>query len=120
MREQKQRNSICRLESLLDTLLQAGIRLTLSKCNFGVRRAEILGHRVDSEGIQPPEIHVEAIGNLVEPASGNDLMRFLGLLNFFSDFVDHFAETAAPLYDVLKGTGFSKKRKNGQKFKIHD
>ena len=108
------------LESLLDTLLQAGIRLKLSKCNFGVRKAEILGHRVNSEGIQPSEAHVEAICNLVEPASGTELMRFLGLVNFFSDFVDHFAETAAPLYEVLKGTGFSKKRKHGQKFKIHD
>ena len=108
------------LESLLDTLLHAGIRLKLSKCRFGVRSTEILGHRIDGKGLHPSEAHVEAIGRLVEPASGNELMRFLGLVNFFSDFIDHFAETAAPLYEVLKGTGFSKKRKHVQKFKIHD
>lgn len=108
------------LSSLLDTLLHAEVRLTLSKCKFGVRSAEILGHRVDNEGIQPSEAHVESIGRLVEPASREELMRFLGLVNFFSDFIDHFAETAAPLYEVLKGTSFSKKRKHGQKFKIHD
>ena len=108
------------LESLLDTLLQAGVRLKLSKCSFGLRSTEILAHRVDNDGIRPSEAHIEAIGRLVEPASGDELMRFLGLVNFFSDFVDHFSETAAPLYQVLKGTGFSKKRKHGQKFKIHD
>ena len=108
------------LESLIDTLLQAGVRLKLSKCSFGVRSTEILGHRVDNGGIRPSEAHVEAIGRLTEPASGNELMRFLGLVNFFSDFVEQFSSTAAPLYDVLKGTGFSKKRKHGQKFTIHD
>lgn len=108
------------LESLLETLLRAGVRLKLSKCSFGVRSAEVLGHMIDSEGIRPSRAHVEAIGQLTEPASGNELMRFLGLVNFFSDFIDHFAETAAPLYEVLKGTGFSKKRKHGQKFRIPD
>ncbi len=47
-------------------------------------------------------------------------MRFLGLVNFFSDFVDHFADTAKPLYNVLKNTGFSKRRRHGQKFVIPD
>lgn len=61
---------------------------------------------------------MEAIRALVEPASGDELMRFLGLVNYFSDFVDHFAETAAPLYEVLKGTGLSKKRRHGQRLVI--
>ena len=108
------------LESLFDTLLRAGVRLKLSKCRFGVQSVEILGHHVENEGLRPSEAHVEAIKRLVEPASGNELMRFLGLVNFFSDFVDHFAESAAPLYDVLKGTGFSKKRNHGQKLRIPD
>lgn len=108
------------LNTLLDTLLRAGIRLKLSKCSFGVRSAEVLGHKIDSEGIRPSQAHLEAIERLTEPASGSELMRFLGLVNFFSDFIDHFAETAAPLYEVLKGTGFSKKRKHGQKFRIPD
>ncbi len=32
-------------------------------------------------------------------------MRFLGLVNYFSDFVDHFADIAKPLYSALKGMG---------------
>lgn len=94
------------LASLLDTLLHAGVRLKLSKYSFGVRSAEILEHRVDNEGLRPSDAHVEVIRQLVEPGSGDKLMRILGLVNFFSDYVDHFLETAAPLYDVLKGTGF--------------
>ncbi len=74
----------------------------------------MLGHYTDGKGLQPSAGHIAAIRALVEPASGDELMRFLGLVNYFSDFVDHFADTAKPLYNVLKGTGFSKKRRRGQ------
>ena len=106
--------------AILDLLFEAGVRLKLFKCEFGVRSAEILGNVVDERGLRPSDKHVEAIRALEMPRSGDELMRFLGLLNYFADFVDHFAETAAPLYEVLKGTGFSKKRKHGQKLVIPD
>ncbi len=47
-------------------------------------------------------------------------MRFLGLVNYFAEYVDHFADSARPLYNVLKGTGFSKRRRRGQKLIIQD
>lgn len=108
------------LESVLDLLFGCGVRLKLSKCEFGVRRAEILGHMVDENGLRPSDKHVESIRALTEPQSGDELMRFLGLVNYFAGFIDHYAESAAPLYDVLKGTGFSKKRRHGQRFLIAD
>ena len=42
------------LESLLGTLLHAGIRLKLSKCRFGVRSTEILGHHIYGKGLHLP------------------------------------------------------------------
>lgn len=109
-----------KLEALLDKLYASGARLKLSKCKFGSRSVEVLGHRVDKDGLHPSAGHVESIKSLVEPASGDELMRFLGLVNYFSDFVDHFAETAKPLYEALKGTGFSKKRRHGQRLVFKD
>ena len=64
------------LVSILDILLAAGVRLKLSKCAFGVRSTEILGHVVDANGLRPSDRHVEAIRALIEPASGDELMRF--------------------------------------------
>ena len=98
------------LNEILTILYENGVRLKLSKCSFGVREVEVLGHKVSPEGVLPSDAHVRAIRNLIEPASGNELMRFLGLMNYFSRFIDHFADIARPLYEVLKGTGFSKKR----------
>ena len=104
----------------MDLLLSAGIRLKLSKCAFGVRTTDILGHVVDENGLRPSDRNVEAIRALTEPASRDELMRFLGLVNYFTVSVDHFSETAALLYEALKGTGFSKKRRRSQRLVISD
>lgn len=39
-------------------------------------------------------------------------------MNYFSEFVDHFAETAIILYKVLEGSRFKKKRRHGQRLRI--
>ncbi len=93
---------------------KAGVRLKLSKCVFGVREISILGHIVNQEGLQPSAGHVAAIRALVEPASGEELMRFLGLVNYFASFVDHFSEAAKPLYDVLKARPFRRNAGEGK------
>lgn len=64
--------------------------------------------------------NMQAIQWLQEPASSEELMRLLGPSNYFSRFIEHFADMARPLYAVLKGTGFAKKRGRGQRFIIKD
>ncbi len=53
------------LEAILGILLSSNVRLKLSKCQFGVRCAEVLGHLVDENGLQPSIGHVQAIRALV-------------------------------------------------------
>ena len=74
------------VDAALKTFYDAGARLKLSKCLFGVREAEILGHKIDKSGIRPSDTHVAAIRLLIAPGGGEELMHFLGLMNFFSDF----------------------------------
>lgn len=54
---------------------------------------------------------MKAIRDLFEPGNGVELMRFLGLGDFFSVIVDHSAEIARPLYAVLKCTCLNPKKK---------
>lgn len=112
-----------RLESpaaVLDFLYEAAIRLKLSKCSSRVRQAEILGHVVDKNGVRWSDKHVAAIRVLEMLKSEGKLMRLLGLINLFVDILSHFAGTAATLYQVLKGTRFPKKRRQGQRLIIAD
>ena len=97
------------LDSALKIFCDDGARLKLSKCQFVVCKAKTLGHRIYRNGIKSSDAHVEAMRRLGELGGGEELMRLLELINFFSNFFDHFSEIARPLQEVLVGTGFNKK-----------
>jgi transposase InsO family protein len=99
------------LRKVLLRIRECGMKLKLSKCQFGKRSVEVLGHEVSNKGIRPSAGHLEAIKRLQEPRNGKELMRFLGLANYFSEFVENFAARAKPLYDVLSGVNVNKKKR---------
>ena len=103
---------------VLNLLSESSVRLKLSKCDVGARGTKILGYVVDEQRLRPSEKHTEAIRALVEPRSGGAPMRFLGPVNYFAEFVHHFADTAATLYEVVKGMRVSKKQQ--QRLNIPD
>lgn len=78
------------VEKVLAVLYKSRLRLKLSKCSFGKLTVEILGHRITPDGVLPSEGHIQAIRLLTKPGSGDGLMIFSGLVNYFLQFVDHF------------------------------
>jgi len=108
------------LDTVLSKMEKGGMKLKLTKCKFGVRRVEMLGHQVIPEGLLPSEGHVSAIKKLREPQNGTQLLRFIGLATYFADFIGGFAERMRPLNELLKGSGFNKKKYRGQTFHIND
>ena len=105
---------------LLDRILDAGARLQLKKCRFGVREVDALGHRVNADGISPSTSHVDAIRRLREPCDAASLLRFIGMVSFFSKFVPDAASHLAPLYQVLEGTGWNRKKPKSRPVIIQD
>jgi hypothetical protein len=91
------------LRKVLQRVHESGMKLNLSKCQFGKRAVEVLGHHVSGEGILPSAGHLEAVKSLQKPCNGRDLMRFIGMTNYFSDFLKDFSERARPQYEVLAG-----------------
>ena len=81
------------LDEVLWRLQAATMKLKLRKCRFGTPRAEFLGHVIDEEGKRPSDASVAAIRALKEPKNGSELLRFLGLVNYFGDFVEDFCQS---------------------------
>jgi len=100
------------LEGVLSRMKAAGMKLKLAKCRFGVRSVEVLGHRVTPDGLLPSEGHIQAIKELREPRNGTQLLRFIGLMTYFADFIADFADKSRPLNDLLRGSGFNKKKRH--------
>jgi hypothetical protein len=78
--------------------------LKLKKCGFGKDSIEILGHAIRQGEVRPNDALRECVSRFNEPTNATELLRLLGVLQFFSAHVDHLAEMAAPLYQVLEGT----------------
>ena len=61
------------------------------ECRFGITQAKFLGHIVSKNDIIPDDFKNE-IKKIVLPDSVTKLRPFLGLFNFYMDFIDHFEE----------------------------
>jgi transposase InsO family protein len=96
--EQHQRH----LKLVFERLRNHHMVVNPAKCVFGAQEVEYLGHKISSEGTQPPAARVSAINNFPRPETVKDLRRFLGIVNFYRRFVKNAASIQAPLHAFLK------------------
>jgi len=90
------------LDKTLERLQRHGLTCNPEKCRFGETEISFLGHLVTSEGIDKQPEKLEGIKNFPTPTKIRDLRKFLGVCNWYSQFVDNYADTIAPLTDRLK------------------
>ena len=92
------------LASVLGKLQQHGWKLNRKKCEFMVTNLEVLGHRVSHGQIAVKPSYVNEVETWPEPTSKKELQQFLGLVGFYSKFIQGYSEMAAPLTS-LTGKG---------------
>jgi hypothetical protein len=80
---------------VLERSRDANMRLKLAKCKFGKNEVELLGHKVRFKEERPNDWHRYCLQRFEEPTKLTEVLRFLGLLQFFKACVDHLAELAA-------------------------
>ncbi|XP_026046823.1 uncharacterized protein K02A2.6-like [Astatotilapia calliptera] len=97
-----ERDHLKRLEEVLTRLEKHGVRVKLSKCHFLQSSVEYLGHRIDRDGLHPLEEKVAAIANAPEPTNVTELKSFLGLLNYYSRFLENPSTILQPLHNLLR------------------
>ena len=76
---------------------QAGLKLTIEKCHFGVRPVEFLGRSISPEGISPQARKIQNfLGKLRFPKSEKALQRYLGFVNYYRNYIPRMAEKLKP------------------------
>jgi hypothetical protein len=82
------------IQQVFDRLRAANVSLKSSKCKFFMDEVLFLGHTVNAKGISLDLEKIAAILNFPEPKNVNDVLRFLGLCNFYRRFIKDFAYIA--------------------------
>uniref|UniRef100_A0A5S6Q037 RNA-directed DNA polymerase n=1 Tax=Trichuris muris TaxID=70415 RepID=A0A5S6Q037_TRIMR len=89
------------LTDVFSRLATYGLRVNPEKCVMGAQALVFLGHLVDRRGIKPSPDNVSAIQNFPRPKTLKQLRQFLGMLNFYRNFLPDIACTLKPLDNLV-------------------
>jgi len=68
----------------------------------GFTELTCLGHTVNEHGRRPDTKKTIAISALKDPSNVSELATFLGMTNFYSEYVPHYAAVTYPLNELRK------------------
>ena len=90
------------LRQVLDTLGQHQMRVNMKKPQLFMNSVQFCGHILVEGKRFPAPDKLSAIKDWELPKTVTALRGFLGLANYYSSYVPHFAEHAAPLTSMLQ------------------
>jgi Reverse transcriptase (RNA-dependent DNA polymerase) len=90
------------LEVALAVLRKEKLFAKKSKCEFGKKQVEFLGHVISGEGVMVDQEKVKAVLSWPDCKNVKEVRSFLGLAGFYRRFVEHFAQKAHALTELTK------------------
>jgi hypothetical protein len=92
---------------VLQLLKEQQLYVKPSKCFFGVKEVEYLGHIVSHEGVKVDPNNIKAMMDWSIPKKLKNLRGFLGLTGYYRKFVRNYGRIVAPLTTLTKKDAFS-------------
>ena len=88
---------------LLQSAREANVKFNAAKLQYKVSEDKYMGNIMSESGLKPDGEKVRAvIIEMRSPQSKEELHRFLGMVNYFSQFIPQQSEITAPLRKLLK------------------
>ncbi|XP_064468593.1 uncharacterized protein LOC135380865 [Ornithodoros turicata] len=88
------------LARVLGSVAAAGLTVNLKKCKFAQNRVHYLGHIVGSGTHAPDPERIKAVENIARPETKSQLRSFLGICNYYRDYVPRYSEIVLPLTNM--------------------
>ena len=95
------------LRAVLDRIREAGLKLQPAKCKLFCEQVLYLGHVISAAGVSPDPAKLRVFAEWPRPTIFHELQSFLGIVNFYSNFIDEQTALTFSLYDLTaarKGT----------------
>jgi hypothetical protein len=98
------------VQMVLEKLEKANLIVNKDKCLFNQSRLTFLGYDIIAgQGILPSKKKVQAITEWLRPTNVQEVRKFIGLCQYYKQFIPGFSSIAASITDLTKGTGHKKR-----------
>jgi hypothetical protein len=95
------------VDKVLQLLKEKQIYAKPSKCFFGVKQVEYLGHILSHDGAKVDPNKIKAMMDWPIPKTLKNLREFLGLTGYYRKFIWNYGRIEAPLTALTKKDAFS-------------
>jgi hypothetical protein len=99
-----------KMEVLFNRLEEHNIYLNPAKCSFGCEKIDFLGFEFDQQGRRMQPKKIDKIMNYPKPRLAGQLKSFLGMANYFHEFIERIAEVQRPLVQMVAGYTKAKRK----------
>ena len=91
------------LRAVFQCLRKAGLKLSMTKCHFGVQEVDFLGRTTTTKGVAPQKQKIIKFLEKVKfPRSKKALQRYIGFLNYYRNYIPRLAKRLTPFFQLLK------------------
>ena len=91
-----------RLKRVLQILQEHNVKINKKKSQLHVDSLEYLSYHISGQGIKPSTRKLQAIIEAPSPTSTAEVHSFIGMVTYYSKFVQNFSSKLSPLYELLK------------------
>jgi hypothetical protein len=88
------------IRMVLQRLREKKLVAKASKCKWGKEEVEYLGHIIGNGRIMTDRKKTLVIREWKQPETTKELQRFLGLVNYYREFIQNLAKIGRPLYEI--------------------
>ena len=90
---------LAHLDQVLAKASAARLSLSLKKCKFGYSEIKVLGYIVGRDGFKMDAAKVEKIVSWPRPKNLTEVMRWIGMVQYYRRFIPRLSEVLAPLWN---------------------
>ena len=90
------------VKKVIKRLEKNNLYIKPEKCKWKVKEVGFLGVVIGSEGIKIEEEKVKGVLEWLTPTYIKNIQKFLGLANYYRQFIEGFAAIARPLHNMIK------------------
>ena len=89
------------IKTVFECIRNAGLKLSMSKCHFGLKQVDFLGRTITPDGVAPQVDKVkDFLSKLRFPKSKKALQRYIGFLKCYRNYILRLSGTADPVFQT--------------------